>query len=327
MQVLVTGATGFIGSHLVPALLARGWRVDCLARITSRKPKEFEQQVRWVEGDLLNPGSLIKAAQEVDAVIHLAGAIKASNPETFTKVNVTGTENLLAALLSSGSSSPTFVLISSQAAQGPSPSRLPLPESASAQPISCYGWSKLRAEEVVLKHKDQLPWVILRPCTVYGPGDRESLAFFKMAKYHLNPIIGWRAVYLNLVYVTDLVNVIIRVLEKDRSRGETFNVTDGRDAYPLKEVISTAAQSLGTWTIPILLPKWLLRTAAVVGDLVGTITRRPGMLNSDKYHEMTTQYWSSSAEKIRLNLNYEPGYDIFKGFQITADWYQEHGWL
>ncbi len=327
MRVLVTGATGFIGSHLVPALLARGWSVCCLARTTSRKPTEFEQHVQWVIGDLLDRESLIKATKGVDAVIHLAGVIKARNPETFTKVNVSGTRNLLEALISSESSSPTYVFISSQAAQGPSPSRLPLPENAPARPISRYGWSKLQAEEVVLKYKDQLQWVILRPCTVYGPGDRESLAFFKMANYHVNPIIGWHSVYINLVYVTDLVNVIIRVLEKDISQGEIFNVTDGRDAYLLRDVISAAAQSLGTWTIPIFLPRWLLRTAAVVNDLVGMITKRPSMLNSDKYHEMTAQYWSSSAEKLHLNLNYDPEYDICKGFQITADWYQEHGWL
>jgi nucleoside-diphosphate-sugar epimerase len=327
MRVLVTGATGFVGSHLVPALLARGWSVCCLARTTSRKPTEFEQHVQWIIGDLLDPESLIEATKEVDAVIHLAGVIKARKPETFVEVNVTGTRNLLEALISSESSCPTFVFISSQAAQGPSPSRLPLPESAPARPVSRYGWSKLQAEEVILKHENRPPCIILRPCTVYGPGDRESLAFFKMAKYHVNPVIGWRSVYLNLVYVTDLVNVIIRVLEKGISQGEIFNVTDGRDTYPLREIIATAAQSLGTWTIPIFLPKWLLRTAAVVNDLVGMITKCPSMLNGDKYHEMTAQYWSSSAEKLQLNLSYEPEFDIYRGFQITADWYREQGWL
>jgi len=327
VRVLVTGATGFIGGHLVPALLARDWNVSCLARTTSRKPAEFERQVQWIIGDLLDRESLIKATKGVDAVIHLAGVIKASNPATFTRVNVAGTRKLLEALLSSESSSPTFILISSQAAQGPSPSRLPLPEGALPRPISRYGWSKLQAEEVVRGYKDQLRWVTLRPCTVYGPGDRESLAFFKMAKYHLNPIIGWHSVYINLVYVTDLVNVIIRVLEGDNIKGEVFNVTDGGDAYPLKEVISTAARSLGTWTIPLLLPKWLLRTAVVVNGLVGMITKRPSMLNRDKYREMTARYWSSSSEKLHLILNYDPEYDICKGFQITADWYREHGWL
>jgi nucleoside-diphosphate-sugar epimerase len=311
----------------VPALLARGWNVSCLARTTSRKPREFERDVRWITGDLLDRGSLVNVRLGFDAVIHLAGIIKANNPETFSEVNVVGTRNLIEALLSPVNSAPVFILISSQAAQGPGLSPVPLKESAPPRPISRYGWSKLQAEEVVLEHRERLPSVILRPCTVYGPGDRESLAFFKMAQYHINPIIGGHSFYINLVYVADLVKIIIRILEKGITTGEIFNVTDGREAYRLRYVVSVATQALGTWSMPILVPKWVLWMAAKVSDLLGRITNRPSMLNSDKYHEMTARYWCSSAEKLGFNLNYEPEYDIYKGFQITADWYREHKWL
>jgi len=328
MNILITGATGFIGKHLIPSLLQRGWNIRCLARPTSQLPKEFIDQVEWIIGNLKDRSSLIKACTNIDAVIHLGGAIKARNTDTFYIVNVEGTRNLLGALEQSGKSNARFIYISSQAALGPALTPEPLTEENTPRPFSNYGKSKLEAEKIVLEYKTRQRCIILRPVVVYGPGDRESLAFFKMAKYHLNPKLGIQPQYINLVYVRDLIEIICLGLEKDIISGEIFNVNDGNSTgYRVSEVINCAARLLDTWTLPVFIPKPILKIVAILNDCISKLFGYTSMYNSDKYRELSESYWICSSEKAQTLIGYTPEYDMLKGFSITAKWYKEHRWL
>jgi nucleoside-diphosphate-sugar epimerase len=328
MNILITGATGFIGKHLIPSLLQRGWNVRCLARPTSQLPKEFIDQVEWVIVNLEDRSSLIKACANVDAVIHLGGAIKARNADTFYVVNVEGTRNLFSALEQSGKSNARFIYVSSQAAIGPAPTPEPLTEVHPPRPVSNYGKSKLEAEKIILEYSDRIQSVILRPVVVYGPGDRESLAFFKMAKYHLNPRLGIQPQYINLIYVRDLIEIICLGLEKDINSGEIFHVNDGNSAgYRVSEVINCAARLLDTWTLPVFIPKQILKTFAILNSYTSKLLGYTSIYNPDKYYELSEPYWICSSEKVQTLIGYTPEYDMLKGFSITAKWYKEHQWL
>lgn len=328
MNILVTGATGFIGKHLIPQLLQRGWNIRCLARPTSQRPEGFIDQVEWVIGNLEDRSSLIKACAGIDAVIHLGGAIKARNADTLYIVNVEGTRNLLGALEQSGKSNARFIYISSQAALGPASNRRPLTENDVPLPVSNYGKSKLEAEKIILEYSDRIRSIIIRPSVVYGPGDRESLAFFKMAKYHLNPRLGIQPQYINLVYVRDLIEIICLGLEKDINSGEIFNVNDGNSAgYRVSEVINCTARLLDTWTLPVFIPKPILKIVAILNGCISKLFGYTSMYNYDKYHELSESYWICSSEKVQTLIGYTPEYDILKGFSITAKWYKEHHWI
>ncbi len=328
MNILVTGATGFIGKHLIPSLLQRGWNIRCLARPTSQLPKEFIDKVEWVIGNLEDRSSLINACANVDAVIHLGGAIKARNADTFYIVNVEGTRNLLDALEQSGKSNARFIYISSQAALGPAPTPEPLTEEHTPRPVSNYGKSKLEAEEIVLEYKTRQRCIILRPSAVYGPGDRESLSLFRLAGYHINPHIGFNSTYINSIHVQDIVHLIHLSIEGNIASGEIFNANDGTDrGYSTNDVIKCAARSLGTWTMPIYIPKTILKILAVISSGISKISGNASMLNPDKYRELTARYWLFSSQKAQTVLGFTPQYDINTGFQMTADWYREHRWL
>ena len=205
MKALVTGATGFIGSHLVEALLDKNVEVRCLVRPNSNRRWLEDREVEYCVGDCRDYDSLPAAVSGVDCVFHLAGVVRARKYQDYFLSNSTGTRNLLQACLQKNPGLDRFVLVSSQAAAGPSPDGQPLKESDAARPISAYGWSKLMAEKEVLEKKNDLPVVVVRPSPVYGPRDRDFHSLFKMIKLGLRPVIGREERYIHLTYVQDVV--------------------------------------------------------------------------------------------------------------------------
>lgn len=324
MKILVTGATGFIGRHLVLRLLEEQYDVRCLARQTSLKPDSFKDHVEWVLAGLDDSAALIGACHNVDVVIHLAGLIKTARATDFFSINSAGTERLLHAL----PPGKKIILVSSQAAVGPSGTLQPLPETAPPNPVSTYGRSKLLAENHLIRAGQTINYTIIRPPIVYGPEDRESLAIFRLAKYHLNPIIGFRKSYVNLVYVADLVEFILLCLKNRRSDDEIFHINDGNDSgYTQSEMIRKAAERLGSCLIPLYIPKFLLKTVADLNTFSSKLRGKSSMLNRDKYTELTARGWLLSSQKARTVLNYRPRFDIDRGFELTVNWYRQKGWL
>jgi len=324
MKVLVTGATGFIGKHLVPQLLQKGFDIRCLARLSSLQPDTFKKDVEWITGDLSDPTSLKNACRNIDLVIHLAGIVKTNNVDDFYKINTSGTENLLSALRDRTK----IIFISSQAAVGPSENLAPLPEHAPTSPVSAYGRSKLLAEQLLVQSNRPIDYTIIRPVIVYGPEDRESLSIFRIAKYHLNPYIGLRKSYVNIIHIKDLIEFIVLCVYNNRSGGEVFHVNDGKDmGYTHNELIQKAAEYMDAWIIPLYIPKIILKTATGLSSFIAGIHGKSTMLNPDKYKELTARGWLLSSQKARKLLGYQPKYDIDTGFKITIDWYWENGWL
>ncbi len=322
---VVTGASGFVGSHIVDELLRRGARVRCMVRLTSPRRWLLGKPVELWTGDVRRPEGLAAAVAGATWVVHAAGLTKARSAAEFDEANVAGTGRVLRAVLEGAPELSRFVLISSQAAAGPSRDGRPVTEEHRPAPLSPYGVSKLRAEELTMLLRERLPVVSIRPPTVYGPRDDAVLRAFRAAKLHLRPELR-RGGRFSMVHAEDLARAVWLALTDNRAAGGVFFVA-GPDITDYAEVGGCVARAMGTWTVPVRPPLWTLHTAAFLGQAVAAITRRPAFLTRDKLREIASGDWICSSARIRSLLAWEPEIPLEEGMLRTARWYREAGWV
>jgi nucleoside-diphosphate-sugar epimerase len=322
---VVTGGSGFVGSHLVDELLRRGARVRCLVRRSS--------STRWLEGTsaevvvapLDDPAALAAAVAGATWIVHAAGLTSARNPREFYDVNVGGTEQMIRAALTVGPGLRRFLYISSLAAAGPSRDGLPVTEAHPPRPVSAYGESKLRAEELVFQTRARLPVVSIRPPAVYGPRDEATLKIFAAVKRHIQPVLKGGGTF-SLVHVEDLARACGLALEDDRAVGEIFFVAEP-DVTDYDAMGRLTKRALGTWAMRFEPPAWLLAAGALAGEAIGALTNRAPFLSRQKLREITSGDWICSSGKIRARLGWVPEMPAAAGFAQTAAWYREAGWI
>ena len=322
---MVTGANGFIGSHLTEALLARGYRVRCMVRRSSDCTFIAHLPVEWAYADLRDSAALRQACRGVTAICHCASMTRAVNLETFLRVNTEGTEALAQAAVDEARELRRFVYISSQGAVGPSQGTHDyVDEERLGQPLGWYDKSKWAAEQALLERNKPLPLTIIRPAAVFGPRDRDFFAYFDLVKHHLSlALAGERRI--SLVYVHDLVSLILLVLEKEAALGQTYFGCNTAHSY--QEFSDAVARVLDKWTLKITLPLWVLKVIALGAKVQERLTGQPALLNEQRLLNMRQPYWLCSNEKARRELGFAPKYDLETAIQETADWYLENGWL
>jgi dihydroflavonol-4-reductase len=325
-RALVTGANGFVGSHLVEGLLERGYRVRCLVRKTSNLRWLSGLNVEYVYGDLGKKDSLKDAVQGADVVFHCAGLTKARNREQYFKANAEGTRNLVVACLEVDPKLKRFVYVSSQAAVGPGTDGKPLNEEAPCRPITYYGESKLEGEKIVLSDVSKLPITIVRPPAVYGPRDMDMLGFFKVAGKGFRISFGRGESLLSLVYVKDLVDGIIRAAENSKSDGQTYFIADER-VYSWREAFKIIAKVLNKRTIPLRIPKSVVFFLAFISESFSKVLGKTAAFNTQKAKEITQRYWGLDVSKAKTDLGFSPKYDLERGAEETVRWYKEKGWI
>jgi nucleoside-diphosphate-sugar epimerase len=325
-NVLVTGATGFVGGNLVEALLAGGYTVTCLVRNTSKARFLQKQNVRLVEGELNDRASLQIAAREIHAVYHVAGLIKAAKRDQYFRVNQAGTRLLLEVLAETNPGLSRFVHISSLAAAGPSRGDRGLTEKEKTNPVSWYGESKLRSEEEVLRFAGVFPVTILRPSAVYGPQDKETLLLFRMIRRGCLITPGRFIRRFSLIHVRDLVDACIKAGDSDSTSGEVYFISRP-EVYTWDDVGRTIAQKLGKRYRQVAFPQWMAQTIGLAGDLWAGVTGLPATLNSQKVRELLQPSWVCDPSKALAGLGFCPVIDLAKGMDETVRWYQSHGWL
>ncbi len=322
MKALVTGATGFVGSHLTERLLNEGWEVRALVRKTSNLRWIKDLNVELAYGDLVRREGLDKAVDGVDVVFHVAGVVRALDYNGYMQGNVTATENIYLAAGKAGVRK--FIYLSSRAAVGPSPGNVRINEDYPAPPISAYGKSKRKAEDF-LRSRNDVPFVILRPVAVYGPRDYGVYKFFQIVKNHLNIYIG-KGTFVSMVHVFDLVDAIVAAVEHG-SEGEAYFICGDRDMH-IKEWGKFLAELLEIKPlINIRVPAWLARAASHLTYGVARLIRKPTFLNPDKVAELTAPGWLCSNEKAGNELRWRPQVDEEQGFISTFEWYLQNGWL
>lgn len=327
MKVLLTGANGFVGSHILDRLLVQQVDVVVLLRASSDR-KFIAAQLAKTDvrtGGIDQPKTLDAALEGVTHVIHCAGATKALNAEGFFAVNQTGTRNLVAAVNRRGGQIQRFVHISSLAAAGPATSDKPKREADVPAPVSDYGRSKLAAEREVIDGC-KVDWTIIRPPAVYGPRDAEFLRLFKAVKSHVLPRFGGGRQQLTLVYVEDLAAAIVAALTHSNASREVF-FAGSPAVVTAAELAQCIATESGGWTIPLPLPNFILCAACQVAEFKSRVTKRANVLNAQKWAELKAPGWVCDVTRFRSEVGYECRTTLREGIVKTRDWYRAQGWL
>jgi nucleoside-diphosphate-sugar epimerase len=320
-RVLVTGASGFVGSHVAHELASVGWRVRCLARTTSKRRWLTRADYEFALCDVNDLRGMPEALEGMDAVVHCAGLTNALHPDEYFQVNAEGTLRLWMA--AEQAKVKRFVLISSIAAAGPGRGGAPQDESAIPHPVSAYGKSKLAAEKAVLTTGGPVEALVVRPPTVYGPRDSDLLTLARLAQRGWFPLVGPRR--LSLIHALDLAEGIRLVLEKGEP-GSTYYLTDG-EVHSLEEFGSAMGHALGKRVRFFSIPNWTLWLGAIAGELTESMIRRPAPLNLERVRQFVKNDWTASDARARRELGYESRYDLIRGMEDTVRWYRSVGWI
>jgi nucleoside-diphosphate-sugar epimerase len=334
VKALITGASGFIGTHLATSLVGEGHEVRCLVRRSSQTEQLSALGSELVYGDVTDADSVTAAVRGVDVVFHLAGLIKALTYEDLLRVNEQGTRHVAQACAERGQP-PVMVLVSSLAAAGPSSSDRPRLESDPAEPVSNYGRSKRAGELAALAFADRMPLTIVRPPVVFGEGDLSMLSMFrpiKMLGLHLVP--GFTERRASMIHAADLVDGLIRAAElgerivpgqaADSAHGYYFLAAERSPTFA--EWGQLIARSLGCRRLRVVrAPEALGWGLAGLNEAWARIRRRPHIFNLDKLREATAGSWECRADRAREQLGFSVAANLEKRFAQTARWYRRHG--
>lgn len=342
-RILVTGASGFIGSFIVEEALRLGMETWAAVRKSSSRAYLQDARIHLIELNLSSQKELEMQlmGHQFDYVVHAAGVTKCLRKEDFQRVNTEGTKNLVRALMALQMPLERFVYISSLSVFGAIREQQPyeeIREGDTPRPNTAYGRSKLEAEQWLdeLNKADEsrayreqvgeLPYVVLRPTGVYGPRERDYFLMAKSIKQHSDFAVGYRRQDITFVYVLDVVQAVFLACEWGQT-GRKYFLSDG-EVYQSTTFSNLIREELGhPWWIRIKAPIWVLRVVTAVGDVVGRLTGHATALNNDKYHILRQRNWRCDIEPARRELGYEPLYQLEQGVKMTIRWYKEHGWL
>ena len=333
MKILITGASGFIGSFIVEEALRQGMETWAAVRGSSKKDFLQDERIHFIELDFSSKEKLVEQmeGQEFDYVVHAAGVTKCLNTADFYRINTEGTKNLVRALISLKMPLKRFVYLRSLSIFGAIHEKQPykeIRENDTPRPNTEYGKSKLEAEQWLdsLKEESEFPYVILRPTGVYGPRERDYFLMAKSIKQHSDFAVGFKQQDITFVYVLDVVQAVFLACEKGQT-GRKYFLSDG-EVYQSATFSNLIRKELGNpWWIRITAPIWLLRIITFLGDKWGHLTGKISALNNDKYHILKQRNWRCDIEPARRELGYEPKYTLEQGVPLTIKWYQENGWL
>jgi nucleoside-diphosphate-sugar epimerase len=326
MRTVVTGGAGFIGSHLIEALVARGDDVVCVERAGASK--------RWLHGlaadirdhGLEDPARLTAALDGADLVYHLAGLTEARRPADYYHVNTTGTARVLQAAAEQPRTPPRVVLASSLAAIGPCVGNQVVSLDSVPRPISHYGQSKLLAEVMMHAYADRVPGVILRPTSVYGPRERGVLKFFQLVQHGIALTIGGWGREICLLYVGDLVQGLLAAGTNPQAVGRTYYL-----AYPhpitWRDFADAVGRALDRHPFRVSVPRPIAKVVAIGAEVGAFLGRTAAILNRERVREMTQARWVCDVGRSVAELGFRPAFPLDRGVSLTAAWYREAQWI
>jgi len=330
-KILITGASGFIGSFIVEEALKRGFETWAAVRGSSKRDFLQDERIHFIELNLSNEQQLEQQLKDhtFDYVVHAAGVTKCLDAQDFFRINTEGTKHLVTALINLHMPLKRFVYISSLSVYGAIREQQPyqdIEETDTPQPNTDYGRSKLEAERWLDSLQSSFPFVVLRPTGVYGPRERDYFLMAKSIKQHSDFAVGYKQQDITFVYVLDVVQAVFLAMEKGQT-GRKYFLSDG-EVYQSATFSTLIRKELGNpWWIRVTAPIWVLRIVTFIGDKVGHMTGKISALNNDKYHILKQRNWRCNIEPARRELGYEPHYTLQQGVPLTIKWYKDNGWL
>lgn len=333
-RILITGASGFIGSFLVEKALKKGYETWAGVRKSSNKEYLQDKRIQFIDLNFSDEEKLTSQIKEFvirhgkfDYIAHNAGVTKCLNPEDFDRVNYQFTANFINALRKADAVPEKFVLMSSLSAFGPGDEKnyTPIKLTDTPNPNTAYGRSKLKAEQY-LQSLEGFPYIILRPTGVYGPREKDYFLMVKTVKSGLDVGAGFKPQHLTFIYVKDLVDAAFSGLESP-VKNKSYFVADG-DVYTDKEYTSLVKESIGKkHVLSLKIPLWLLKGISVIAESISKITKKPSTLNRDKYKIMKQRNWECNITPLIEDLDFSPKYNLKRGLEESIEWYKENKWL
>jgi nucleoside-diphosphate-sugar epimerase len=334
-KILITGASGFIGSFIVEEALARGMEVWAGVRKSSSRRYLQDERIHFIDLNLDSKEQLKQqlSSHTFDYIVHAAGVTKCINKADFFRVNTEGTRHLVDALIELQMPLEHFVFISSLSVFGAIREKQPyepIRDTDTPQPNTAYGQSKLEAEKVIKERSTPFPYTILRPTGVYGPRERDYFLMAKSIKGHSDFSVGYQQQDITFVYVKDVVQAVFLALHTPHSTLHTprcYFLSDG-EVYQSSTFSDLIIKEMGNpWCLRIKAPIWVLRVVTACGEWLSHFTGKISALNNDKYHILKQRNWQCDIQPAIDELGYKPQYNLERGVKETIAWYKKEGWL
>ncbi|GBD86705.1 3 beta-hydroxysteroid dehydrogenase/Delta 5--_4-isomerase [bacterium BMS3Abin03] len=323
---VVTGANGFVGSHLVDLLIERGNNVRCVVRKTSN--------LRWLEGKdveiydcgLFDKEGLSVAFKDVNFIYHVAGVVKSKTKEGYFKGNVETTKNLLEVALKNKETIKRFLVVSSQTVTGPSYDGKPVNEESECNPLTTYGKSKLEEEKLALSYKEKLPITVCRAPAVFGERDTEIFIYFQNFARGITTTIGFDKKLLSLIHVADLVEGFYKAALSEKAVGEIYFISSEK-FYNWDEINKITAEVLGKKAIRIRVPHFIVYAIAAIAQFFSVFSSKAATLNLEKAKDLTQHAWICDTSKAMRDFGYRQNVSIEEGIKRTCEWYKKMKWI
>jgi nucleoside-diphosphate-sugar epimerase len=323
---VVTGANGFVGSHLVDYLLEKKYEVRCLVRKSSNLKWLQGKDVKIFDSGLLDIDGMNKAFKDANYIYHVAGVVKSKTPEGYFKGNVDTTKALLQAASMNVSTLKKILIVSSQTATGPSLDGKPVDELTPCNPITTYGRSKLAQEDVSKSYMEKLPITICRAPAVYGERDTEIFIFFQTFNRGLMTTIGFDKKVISLIHVRDLVEGFHLASINEKAKGETYFISSEK-YYTWDEVGNVTSNVLEKKPFKVAVPHTIVYTVAAIAQFLSLFSTKPATLNLEKGRDITQHAWICDTSKAIRDLGYRQKISLEDGIKRTVDWYKQMKWL
>lgn len=329
-KILITGASGFIGSFIVEEALRRGYETWAAVRGSSSREYLQDARIHFLELNLSSEDELVEQlrSHRFDYVVHAAGVTKCLDKADFFRINTEGTRHLVHAIQRLRMPLRRFVYLSSLSIYGAIKEQQPyeeIGEDDTPRPNTAYGESKLAAE-AILDATQGFPYVVLRPTGVYGPREKDYFLMAKSIKGHTDFSVGFKRQDITFVYVSDVVQAVFLALDHG-SDGRKYFLSDGR-VYQSSTFSDLIHRELGSpWWIRIKAPVWVLRVVTFFGEHIGRLTGHVTALNNDKYNILRQRNWRCDIQPAVDELGFHPAVDLEQGVKETIRWYKDNGWL
>ena len=323
---VVTGANGFVGSHLVDILIAKGFLVRCIVRESSNLQWLESKDIEIFNCGLFDKDALSVALTDAKYVYHVAGAVKAKNEDGYFKGNVETTRTLLEAAMEKKDSIKRFLVLSSQTVTGPSLNGNPVTEATECKPITTYGRSKYEQEKLVLSYDDKLPVTICRAPAVYGERDTEIFIYFQNFAKGLTTTIGFDKKVLSLIHVIDLVEGFYKAAVSENTIGKVYFISS-ENFYSWSEVNAVTSKVLNRKVIKIPVPHFLVYTIAAFAQFFSMFSSQAATLNLEKAKDIVQHAWICDTSKAMREFGYKQNISIEEGINRTVEWYKAMNWI
>ena len=324
---IVTGANGFVGSHLVDYLLMKNFELRCIVRKSSNLRWLKNKNVIIFDCGLFNKDGIRKAFNGANYIFHVAGVVKAKNEAGYFRGNVEATKVLLEVAEEFKENIKKFLIVSSQTVSGPSSSiNNPVNEETECKPLTTYARSKLKQEQVTLAFKEIFPVTICRAPAIYGERDTEIFIYFQVFNRGLTTMIGFDKKELSLLHVADLVEGLYLAAISDKSNGEIYFISSEK-FYTWDEVGQITSKVLNKKAFRIRLPHFIVFTVAAFAQFFAMFSSKPATLNIEKAKDLTQRYWTCDTSKAIRDLGYSQKISIEEGIKRTCDWYKQMKWI